>query len=259
MNNIECVSLSVGFDRTRHVLEEFDLRLHPGEVTALLGPNGSGKSTLLSTIARIHRPESGTVSLDGKNIHRMPTREVARRLALLPQGTSTPEDLRVRDLVAYGRYPYLHRLTGLSSDDHAIIEKAITRTTLTSLADRPVDSLSGGERQRAWIACALAQQTPWLLLDEPTTFLDLGHQVSLMRLLRTLHDEDGLSLVMVLHDLAQAATYADRVIVLQDGRIAADGTPEEVITPKILREVFETDAEVIPHPSSGRPLVIPVP
>lgn len=259
MTDLACASVSVGFGRQAPVLDKLDLCFRPDEVTALVGPNGSGKSTLLLASARIHLPRAGAVLLDGRDLQRLSTREIARRLALLPQSSAVPDDLCVRDLVSYGRYPHVSRFAGLSDTDHAAIAEAIDRTALTPFVNRAVNTLSGGERQRVWVACALAQQTKWLLLDEPTTYLDLGHQVSLMRLLRSLHDRDGLGLVMALHDLSQAATYADRIVVLHRGSVVADGTPKEVITPTMLQEVFGTEADVVAHPRTGQPLVIAAP
>jgi iron complex transport system ATP-binding protein len=241
------------------VLAELDVRFQPSEVTALVGPNGSGKSTLLAALCNLLTPSAGAVLLDGASIARMPTKARARRLALVAQSTETPDALDVRTLVSYGRYPHRGPFgTGDAAGEQAIAD-AIALCQLDEVADRPVDSLSGGQRQRVWLACALAQQTPWLLADEPTTYLDLGHQTEALRLLRRLHTDQGLGLVMVLHDLSQAAQYADRIVVLDNGRIVADGTPTEVVTEDLLATVYRVDARVIPHPANGLPTVVPLP
>lgn len=241
------------------VLAELGVRFRPSEVTALVGPNGSGKSTLLAALCHLLTPSAGAVLLDGASIARMPAKARARELALIAQGTETPDALDVRTLVSYGRYPHRGPFgTGDPAGEQAIAE-AITLCQLDEVVDRPVDSLSGGQRQRVWLACALAQQTPWLLADEPTTHLDLGHQTEVLRLLRRLHTDQGRGLVMVLHDLSQAAQYADRIVVLDDGRIVADGTPPEVVTESLLAEVYRVEARVIPHPANGLPTVVPLP
>ena len=241
------------------VLAGLGIHFRPSEVTALVGPNGSGKSTLLAALCHLLTPSAGAVLLDGASIARMPTKARARQLALVAQGTEKPDALDVRTLVSYGRYPHRGAFgTGDPFGDQAIAE-AITLCRLDDVADRPVDALSGGQRQRVWLACALAQQTPWLLADEPTTYLDLGHQTEVLRLLRRLHTEQGRGLVMVLHDLSQAAQYADRIVVLDNGRVVADGTPAEVITDDLLMEVYRVEARVIPHPANGLPTVVPLP
>jgi ABC-type cobalamin/Fe3+-siderophores transport system ATPase subunit len=234
-----------------------DLRLH--EVTALVGPNGSGKSTLLATLCHLLTPSAGAILLDGASIARMPTKARARQLALVAQGATIPDALDVRTLVSYGRYPYRGPFGTGDSAGEQVIAEAITLCQLDELVDRPVDALSGGQRQRVWLACALAQQTPWLLADEPTTYLDLGHQTEVLRLLRRLHTDQGRGLVMVLHDLSQAAQYADRMVVLDDGRIVADGAPSDVVTEDLLADVYRVEARVIPHPANGLPTVVPLP
>jgi iron complex transport system ATP-binding protein len=241
----------------RLALDNLSLTIETGTITALVGPNGSGKSTLLKALARILTPKAGAVYLEGHAIARMSTREVARRLAILPQGPTAPEELTVAELVEQGRYPHVGPLRLLDQQDADAIDKALAQTEMTEHRHRPLDSLSGGERQRAWIALALAQATPMLLLDEPTTFLDIGHQVEVLDLIRQLNREHGMTIVLVLHDLNQAARYADRMVVLNHGQIVADGTPAAVLTPKLLADVFQVRAYVLTHPVDGVPYCLP--
>lgn len=241
----------------RAVLDELTLAVTPGSVTALVGPNGSGKSTLLKALARLLSPGAGAVTLDGKLLSRMPTAEVARRLAILPQGPVAPEGLTVRELVEQGRFPHVGALRMLRAQDHAAIAAALERTGMAAFAQRPLDALSGGERQRAWIALALAQETPILLLDEPTTFLDIGHQLEVLELVRQLNQAQAMTVVMVLHDLNQAARYSDRMVVLQQGRVVADGLPVAVLTPALLERVFGVRANIVTDPVSGTPVCLP--
>ncbi len=248
------VRVSYG-DRT--VLDGLELDITSGTVTAVVGPNGSGKSTLLKTLARLLRSAEGTVFLDGTAITSLPTAAVARRLAVLPQGPTAPGGLTVGELVEQGRYPHTGPLRMLRMQDHEAIRTALTLTDMTAYAARPLDSLSGGERQRAWIALALAQDTPTLLLDEPTTFLDIGHQLEVLELIRRLNRERGLTIVLVLHDLNQAARYAERLVVLDRGRIVADGVPRDVLTTALLAEVFGVRTHILADPESGAPLCLP--
>ncbi|ALE73992.1 cobalamin ABC transporter ATPase [Pseudonocardia sp. EC080610-09] len=248
------VSLGYG-DRT--IVEDLDLDVLPGRVTTVIGPNGCGKSTVLRALARLLPARSGQVLLDGKRIDQTPTKEVARVLGVLPQSPLAPEGLTVGDLVARGRHPHQAWYRQWSGDDERAVADALAWTGLEDLADRPVDELSGGQRQRAWISMALAQETDLLLLDEPTTFLDLAHQVDVLELVRRLQSEGGRTVVMVLHDLNLAARYADQLVAMKDGRIVAAGTPSEVITEELLAEVFGLRARVIPDPVTGTPLVVP--
>lgn len=238
------------------VLRGVDLAVPTGAMTVLVGPNGCGKSTLLRALGRILAPAAGEVRLDGRPIGDWPTRAVARRLALLPQGPAAPEGLTVRELVAQGRYPHLVFLRGPSAADAAAVGRALAATGLEALADRPLDALSGGQRQRAWIAMTLAQETDLILLDEPTTFLDLKVQVDVMACLAGIA-RSGRTLVVVLHELNVAAAFADHLVMMRDGRIAAAGTPAAVMTPATLRAVFDLEAEVIADPLSGRPVCLP--
>jgi iron complex transport system ATP-binding protein len=251
----EQVRLTYG-DRT--IVDGLDLDVVAGTITAVIGPNGCGKSTLLRALGRLLKPTAGQVVLDGKRIDRVPTREVAKVLGLLPQAPSAPEGLTVADLVARGRHPHQAWYRQWSADDEDAVAQALDWTGIADLAERPVDQLSGGQRQRAWISMALAQGTDLLLLDEPTTFLDLAHQVDVLELVRRLHSEAGRTVVMVLHDLNLAARYADRLVAMREGRIVAAGKPAEVITEELLDEVFGLAARVIPDPVAGTPLVVPI-
>ncbi|MEU2350137.1 ABC transporter ATP-binding protein [Modestobacter sp. NPDC049651] len=240
------------------VVDSLDLALTDGSFTAIVGPNGCGKSTLLRALGRLLRPTGGTVLLDGRAITSTPTREVAKVLGLLPQTPLAPEGLTVADLVARGRHPHQSWLRQWSSDDEAIVTEALSWTDMAELADVPVDALSGGQRQRAWISMALAQGTDLLLLDEPTTYLDLAHQVDVLELVGRLHAERGRTVAVVLHDLNLAARYAERLVAMKDGVLVAAGTPAEVLTEQLLAEVFELEARVVPDPVTGTPMVVPV-
>ncbi|MGY1843817.1 ABC transporter ATP-binding protein [Modestobacter sp. SYSU DS0875] len=240
------------------VVDSLDLELTDGSFTAIVGPNGCGKSTLLKALGRLLRPTGGTVLLDGRAITSTPTREVAKVLGLLPQTPLAPEGLTVADLVARGRHPHQSWLRQWSSDDEAVVAEALGWTDMAELADSPVDALSGGQRQRAWISMALAQGTDLLLLDEPTTYLDLAHQVDVLELVGRLHAERGRTVVVVLHDLNLAARYAQRLVAMKDGVLVAAGTPAEVLTEQLLADVFELEARVVPDPVTGTPMVVPV-
>jgi iron complex transport system ATP-binding protein len=250
----EHVRLAYG-DRT--VVDGLDLDVVAGTITAVIGPNGCGKSTLLRALGRLLKPSAGEVQLDGKRIDKMPTREVAKILGLLPQAPTAPEGLTVADLVARGRHPHQAWYRQWSADDEEAVAQALEWTGIADLAERPVDELSGGQRQRAWISMALAQGTDLLLLDEPTTFLDLRHQLDVLDLVAALHAEADRTVVMVLHDLGQAARYADHLVVLKDGRLAAAGAPADVLDAELVKSVFDVDCRVIPDPETGTPLVVP--
>lgn len=254
---IEVRSLQAGYD-DNIVIDELNLTIPKGSITALIGANGCGKSTLLKTICRILQPMGGSVYLDGRSIHERNTAELAREMAILPQQPTAPQGLTVRELVAYGRSPYRSGLWGrLSSKDREMIDWALSATGLTSLADRSIDQLSGGQRQRAWIAMAVAQDTDIVFLDEPTSFLDIAHQLEIMKVVSALHREKGKTIIMVLHELNQAARFADFIVAMREGSIVKTGTPEEVMTPTILRRVFGITATVMTDPYTGRPFCIP--
>ncbi|GAA5482268.1 ABC transporter ATP-binding protein [Haloferula sargassicola] len=227
------------------VLHGVSLDIPAGKITSLIGPNGSGKSTLLKALARQLAPESGTVLLDGRSIHDLPAREFARTLGILFQEHRAPGETTVEELAMHGRYPHGRFLHGPSERDFEAVEEALRLTDLTGLRDRPVNELSGGQRQLAWIAMALAQETRFLFLDEPTTFLDLAHQFDLMDLVVRLNREMRKTLVLVLHDLNLAARYSHQLVALHEGRIACQGAPDEVLTPAMLREVFEIEATIL--------------
>ncbi|HJX42628.1 MAG TPA: ABC transporter ATP-binding protein [Geodermatophilus sp.] len=242
----------------RVVVDGLDLALTDGSFTAIVGPNGCGKSTLLRALGRLLRPAAGRVLLDGRSIARTPTREVARVLGLLPQTPVAPAGLTVADLVARGRHPHQSWLRQWSREDEAVVAEALRWTDMADLGDRPVDELSGGQRQRAWISMALAQETDLLLLDEPTTYLDLSHQIDVLELVARLHAERGRTVVVVLHDLNLAARYAHRLVAMRDGALVASGTPHEVLTEQLLADVFDLEARVVPDPVAGTPMVVPV-
>ena len=250
--------LRVGYADGDAVLSGLDLQIPPGRVTAIVGANGSGKSTLLRTMARLHRPSAGAVLLDGRDVAGLPTREVARTLGLLPQSPLTPDGITVRDLVARGRTPHTSLWRQWSAADEAAVSAALHATRMTGLADRPVDALSGGQRQRVWIAMVVAQETPLLLLDEPTTYLDLAHQLDVLHLVGQLNREQGRTVVMVLHDLAQACRFADHLVALRNGAVIAAGAPTEVVDPEMVRRVFDVDCRILSDPVTGDPVVVPV-
>jgi len=255
-HSLSAHSLTLAYgDRT--IVEGLDLQLPPGAVTAIVGANGCGKSTLLRAFARLLAPRAGQIVLDGKELQRLPGKQIARTLGLLPQGPTAPEGIAVADLVGRGRHPHQRLLARWSERDYRVVAESLAATGIADLADRAVDELSGGQRQRVWIAMALAQETDILLLDEPTTFLDVAHQVEILDLLRDLNHERGTTIVMVLHDMNLAARYADHLVALRDGRVVAGGPPAEVMTSELIREVFHLDSLVIPDPVSGTPLVLP--
>jgi ABC-type cobalamin/Fe3+-siderophores transport system ATPase subunit len=234
------------------------LELEAGAVTALVGPNGSGKSTLLRTLARVLKPVRGHVLLDGRDLHSAPTATVARRLAYLPQDAVAPAGMTVSALVELGRRPHLGRLGFVGREDRDAVEWAMAATGLETLADRRVDTLSGGERQRAWLALALAQRTSLLLLDEPTTYLDVRHQLDVLALVRQLNREHGLTVCWVLHDLNAAAAFSDAMVWLRDGSVLAAGPPDALLTPELVRRTFDVDAAIVPDPRTGRPVCLPM-
>ncbi|MQB41578.1 ABC transporter ATP-binding protein [Rhizobium sp. ICMP 5592] len=248
--------VSAGYGK-QLILNGISLSIPEATMTMLVGPNGSGKSTLLSVMARLLKPMGGTINLDGKALHAMPTREVARRLGLLPQSPLLPEGLTVYDLVSRGRYPHQGFLRQWTEADEEAVQHALTVTDTLEFAGRPVDNLSGGQRQRCWIAMALAQETPVILLDEPTTFLDLHYQVEVLDLLRHLTREHGRTIVAVLHDLNFALQYADRLIFLKDGAIAGIAEHPGECSATLIRDVFNTEVVRLAHPETGLPLFLP--
>jgi iron complex transport system ATP-binding protein len=254
---LEASALTLGYTDTA-VVRDLDLQVPHGKVTVIVGANACGKSTLLRGLARLLRPRSGSVLLDGEAIHRMPTRQVARTLGLLPQDPIAPEGVTVSDLVGRGRHPHHGAFGRWTGEDEAAVAEALVLTDTLDLADRVVDELSGGQRQRVWIAMALAQGTDLLLLDEPTTYLDVAHQVEMLDLLAELNVRRGTTIVMVLHDLNLSARYADHLVALHTGQVVAEGTPHQVVTEDLVRAVFGLDNRVIEDPVSHTPLVVPV-
>ncbi|OKI24855.1 ABC transporter [Streptomyces sp. CB03911] len=255
-HRLEARGLTLAYE-ARTVVEGLDLTVPEGQVTVIVGPNACGKSTLLRALGRLLRPARGAVLLDGAELARIPTKQIARRIGLLPQSPVAPEGISVADLVSRGRQPHQSWWQQWSAEDEEAVTEALLRTSTTELADRSVDELSGGQRQRAWIAMALAQGTDILLLDEPTTFLDIAHQVEVLDLVRRLNVEKGRTVVAVLHDLNQAARYADHLVAMRGGRIVAQGPPAEIVTAGLVREVFGLDSVVVPDPVTGTPLVVP--
>ena len=253
---LRAADLTVGFNRVP-VLNGLSLDIPDGQMTVIVGPNACGKSTLLRSLARLERVGNGQVILDGKSIHTQSSKSVARRMAILPQTPTAPEGLRVRDLVARGRTPHQSPLRQWSTADALAVAEALELTGMTDNANRPLDALSGGQRQRAWIAMALAQDTGILLLDEPTTYLDLAHQIELLILVRRLNAETGRTVAMVLHDVNLAARFADQIVALKDGQVRHQGAPDQVITGPMMQEIFGLTCTVLPCPVHGHPLVIP--
>ncbi|TQK19427.1 iron complex transport system ATP-binding protein [Microbacterium sp. SLBN-154] len=250
----EGLTLSFG---ERTIVSGLDLVVPPGQVTAIIGANGCGKSTLLRALSRLIAPRAGQVVLDGTALHRRGSKEVARMLGLLPQSPVAPEGIAVADLVGRGRHPHQRPLARWSAHDDEVVARALEATGTSDLADRPIDELSGGQRQRVWIAMALAQETDILLLDEPTTFLDVAHQIEVLDLLTDLNRDRGTTIVMVLHDMNLAARYADHLFALRDGHVVAEGPPRDILTRELIAEVFDLDAVVIDDPVSGAPIVLP--
>lgn len=248
--------LSLGYGATP-IVEGLTVDVAPGAITAIVGPNACGKSTLLRGLARLMSPAAGQVILDGSDITRLRTKDVAKRLGLLPQSSIAPEGITVADLVTRGRFPHQTMLRQFSRADQQAVADAMAATGVTAIAGRPVDQLSGGQRQRVWIAMVLAQQTPLILLDEPTTFLDIAHQIELLDLFADLNAEQGCTIVAVLHDLNHACRFADQIIAMKAGAIVAQGNPADVITATLVEEVYGLECQVIDDPETGTPLIVP--
>ncbi|MFC9859223.1 MULTISPECIES: ABC transporter ATP-binding protein [unclassified Streptomyces] len=253
---LEVRDASLGYSR-RPVSEHLDVRIPDQSFTVVIGPNACGKSTLLRAVARLLKPTAGQVVLDGRSIASYRSKEVARLLGLLPQTSQAPDGITVAELIARGRHPHQGLLRQWTEQDERAALDAMAATSVTELSGRLVDELSGGQRQRVWVAMVLAQQTPVLLLDEPTTFLDIAHQIDLLELFTDLH-RAGHTLVAVLHDLNHAARYATHLIAMRDGRVVAEGAPEEVVTAELVREVFDLPCKVVPDPVTGTPMVVPL-
>ncbi len=257
MKQLIAQQVTLGYQK-KNIINNLSLEIPRGEITILIGSNGCGKSTLLKGLGRIIPQKQGSIYLDGKLIHQVPNKIVAQKLGILPQNPTAPEGLTVKDLVAQGRYPHQTWWQQWTLADEKFVTQALEITDMIELADRELDTLSGGQRQRAWIAMTLAQNTEILLLDEPTTFLDLAHQIEVLDLLTQLNHEFARTIVIVLHELNQAARYADYLIAMKDGYIYAHGTPQEVMTPKIIEDVFNLSCQIISDPISNTPLCIPI-
>ncbi|MBO9522760.1 MAG: ABC transporter ATP-binding protein [Nocardioidaceae bacterium] len=255
-SQLEAVGLTLGYD-DRDVVRDLDVTIPPGKVTMIVGANACGKSTLLRGLARLLKPRGGSVLLDGRSVHEQRSRDVARVLGLLPQTPVAPDGITVGDLVGRGRYPHQGWFRRWNAEDDAAVDRALAATGTADLIDRPLSELSGGQRQRVWVAMALAQETDLLLLDEPTTYLDLHHQVELLDLLTDLNRDSGRTIVVVLHDLNLACRYADHLIAMKAGRIVVEGAPADVVTAEVITEVFGLRCEVVPDPVSGTPMILP--
>lgn len=250
-------ALRLGYDG-REVVAGLDVEIPPGRVTMIVGPNACGKSTLLRGMARLLVPRGGAVYLDGRDIHQVPGREVATVLGILPQTPTAPEGIAVSDLVGRGRYPHQGWFRRWTAEDDAVVAESLRATNTLDVADRPIEALSGGQRQRVWIAMALAQRTDLLLLDEPTTYLDVTHQVEVLDLLAELNRERGTTIAVVLHDLNLACRYADHLIAMRAGEIVAEGPPAEIVTAEMIERVFRMRCQVIPDPVSHTPMIVPI-
>ncbi|MGW0138303.1 ABC transporter ATP-binding protein [Streptomyces calvus] len=257
-NRLTAQELTLAYE-DRTVVDGLDVEIPDGKVTVIVGPNACGKSTLLRALGRLLKPRSGAVLLDGTDLSRLPSRRIAQVIGLLPQTPVAPEGITVADLVSRGRQPHQKWWQQWSETDETSVAQALERTSTADLAERPVDALSGGQRQRVWIAMALAQDTDLLLLDEPTTYLDIAHQVEVLDLVRQLNRERGRTVVAVLHDLNQAARYADHLIAMKAGRIVTQGPPAGIVTAELVQEVFGMASVVVPDPVTGDPLVVPGP
>jgi len=255
---MECITveqLDIAYDEAL-IVKELDLKIPHGKITSIIGPNGCGKSTVLKAIGRLLKAKSGTVYLKGADIRTLPTNEIAKQMAILPQTPTAPSGLTVEQLVAYGRFPHQRGFGKLTKEDKQIVSWALSKTQLTEFEHREVDTLSGGQRQRVWIAMALAQQTDLILLDEPTTYLDLAHQLEVLELLYELNRSQQVTIVMVLHDLNLAARFSDYMVAIRDGKVIEHGSPERVMTKRTLREVFSIDADIMLEPRTGRPVYV---
>jgi iron complex transport system ATP-binding protein len=255
MSSIKVENLSIAYEESV-IVENLNVSVPKGKITTIIGPNGCGKSTILKTIGRIMKPKNGMIYINGEDIKNISTKEIAKKMAVLPQTPQSPNGLTVGELVSYGRYPHQRGLGSLTSEDKEVVAWALEATKISEFEHRPIDSLSGGQRQRVWIAMALAQETDLILLDEPTTYLDLSHQLEVLELLYDLNKKQGCTIVMVIHDLNLAARFADYIIAIRKGKIISEGTPEIVMTHSVLKKTFNIDAEILKDPRTHRPVCI---
>ncbi|AUN16436.1 ABC transporter ATP-binding protein [Clostridium botulinum] len=255
MKSIETKNLDIAYEDTL-IVKELNMQIPKGKITSIIGANGCGKSTILKAVGRILKPKKGVVHLSGQDISKLSTKEIAKKMAILPQNPTAPSGLTVSELVAYGRFPHQKGFGNLTEEDKRIVKWALAATKLSEFERREVDTLSGGQRQRVWIAMALAQQTDLILLDEPTTYLDLAHQLEVLKLLYELNRNQKCTIVMVLHDLNLAARFSDYIIAIKKGAIIKYGPPEEVMTPEVLRKTFNINADIVIEPKSNRPVCI---
>lgn len=257
LGTLSAEKLTLSYE-TATIINNISIEIPKGKISVLIGSNGCGKSTILKSLSRLLQPTGGSVFLDGKSIHSQPSKEVAKKLAILPQAPEAPEGLTVEELCNFGRHPHKKLFSKSSREDKEMVEWALAATGMTELKDRPLDSLSGGQRQRAWISMSLSQGTDLLLLDEPTTYLDIAHQIEVLDLLRTLNREHGRTIVMVLHDLNQAAQYGDYLISIADGEVYKAGKPEEIFTKDLFRDVFGLECCIMKNPLDQKPMCFPM-
>ncbi|AIY85076.1 MULTISPECIES: ABC transporter ATP-binding protein [Clostridium] len=255
MNCIRTKDLNISYGNL-DIVKDLNLEIPKGKITTIIGANGCGKSTILKTLARIIKPKSGSIYINDKELNSQDSKELAKAMAVLPQSPQAPSGLTVEELISYGRFPHQKGFGKLKDEDKDIINWALEKTRILEFRDRPIEALSGGQRQRAWIAMALAQETDILLLDEPTTYLDLAHQLEVLKLLEELNKKEGRTIVMVIHELNNAARFADHMIGVKKGKIVCQGTAHEVMTKENLREIFNIDAEIVNEPKSGKPVCI---
>lgn len=247
-------ALQIGYGE-RVIVEDFDISIEKGKITSIIGPNGSGKSTVLKALTRLIRFQHGSVIVDGKDVLEYAPKELAKKVGVLPQIHSAPADFRVKELVSYGRMPHLRFMSRMGARDHEIINRSMQATNTYHLRDKSIHEISGGESQRVWIATVLAQQPEILFLDEPTTYLDVSHQLETMQMVKDLNRKTGVGVVMVLHDLSHAMEVSDHIVVIKDGKKYAEGTPEEVITEKMMKDVYNVDCTIVKIPGRNRPLI----